>query len=100
MATAAVTAIVHHTGMSELTCIAEVTLMVSALRKEATAQAYTQTDDDEILHTMSTTKGVLTQCRHMSIVGEGHSQSQTVAQHGCHRDDTLPRQVGRVLDTS
>ena len=35
----------------------------------------------------------------MGIVGEGDSQSQTVAEHGCHRDDTLPRQVCCILDT-
>ena len=36
----------------------------------------------------------------MGIVGEGHSQSQTVSEHRCHGDDTLPRQVCRILDTT
>ena len=69
--------------------------------EEATAQT-TVTDGNhhKVLHTVRTAIGSLTQCRDMGIIGHCHSQSKTVAQHRCQRDDTLPRQVGCVLDTA
>ena len=62
MTTATLTAIIHHTGMSELTRITKMPLMVFAFRKETAAQTDAKTDDDEILHTMGTAEGVFAQC--------------------------------------
>ena len=61
MTAAALTPAVHHAGMSELTSIAKVPLMIFAFGEETTTQTDAQTDDDEVLHTMGTAEGVFTQ---------------------------------------
>ena len=100
MATTTRTTSIHDTGMSELTCKPQMAHMVGPFCEETTAQTNAKANDDEVLHTVGTTKGIFSQCRHMGIVRQGYGESQTIAKHGCHRDDTLPRQVRCILDTS
>ena len=85
--------------MSELSGIATMTTMLIAIGEETTADTDAQADDDKVLHTVGTTKGILSQSRDMCIIRQAHSQSDTVAQHGRQGYDTLPGQVGRILNT-
>ena len=69
--------------------------------EEATAKtAMTDRNYDKVLHTMSTAVCLLTQCSNMCIISQRHSQTHTIPQHGCQRDDALPRQISGILNTS
>jgi len=86
--------------MANLTGIAAIALMGHAIAEEAAAHATAQGNDHEVLHTVSGTKGMFAKCHDIGIIGQGHGQAQTVAQHGGQRDGALPRQIGRVFDTT
>ena len=86
--------------MTKLTCIAVVTLVVASCWEEAATQSHTHAQDDEILHTVCASEGVLTQCRNMCIVRKTYCESDSVSQHSSQWHYTLPRQVGGILDTA
>ena len=49
---------------------------------------------------MRTAEGMLAQSHNMGIIGNGYSQSQSVAQQGRQRNDTFPREIRRVYDAT
>ena len=101
MATATLTTVFHHTGMSQFAGKAVDTQMRQSVDKDTTAKAaMTEGDDDKVLHAVRTAKSLLAQSGDMGIVSKRHCQSQTVLHHRCQRDDALPWQVGGILDTA
>ena len=57
-------------------------------------------DDHEILHAVGRAVGFLAKSGDMGIVSQGHGHAQTILQHGSQGDNTLPRHVGCILNTS
>jgi len=74
--------------------------MLFSFCEETAAYTNAQTDDDEILHTMSTAKRIFAKGRDMRIIRESHSQTHTVTKHRCQRNNALPRQIGSILNTA
>ena len=77
------------------------TQMGLTVHEDTTAQsAVTDRHHHEVLQTVSTAESFLTKCRHMCIVGQGNSQSQSVTKHGSQGNNALPRHIGGVLNTA
>jgi hypothetical protein len=73
--------------------------MDTTIAEETAANTMAQRDNHEIAHAVSSAKGLLAQGHGMGIVGQGNSDTQTVAQHGGKGYDALPRHVGSILHT-
>ena len=86
--------------MSYIAGKAKMSQMGLSVGEEAAAQAtMTQRDNNEIIHTVGSTKDILAHRRHMGIVAHSHCQANTVAQQGSQRDNAFPRHVGSILNT-
>ena len=66
------------TGMSDLASKAMSAQVRLSMGEYAAAKTSVEPDDNEILHTMSTAKDVLSKTCHMTVVTNSHSQSQIV----------------------
>ena len=82
---------VYQACMAYLAGESSESLVSTTMREETTAKSDTQTDYYEILHAMGHAIAKLTQSRHMGIIAQRNSHSQTVAQHGSQWYNALPR---------
>ena len=88
------------TGMSHLAGITLIAQVHRTVGEDAATKATAKRDDYEVAHTMGAAEGMFAKSHHMCIVGHSHSQTETVAQQGCQRDNPLPRHIGCIDDAA
>lgn len=86
--------------MTDLTGKPTITLMNHAVREQATTKTTPHGYHHKISHASGQSIGMLTQGSHGSVVSYSYSIAGTVSQHRPQWDDTLPRQVRRILNAA
>ena len=89
-----------HDDVAELTSKAVVAIDELTIHYDAAAYACAEGDLDEVLHAACSTIGHLTDGGSVGIIGHGDGYTDGLLELFCQGYDTLPRQVGRVLDVA
>ena len=86
--------------MSDFSCKAVTAQMDAAVGKHTAAHTTTQRHEHKVLHAVSGTVGMFAQSPCVGVVTQCHRHTQTVTQHGCKGNDTLPWHVRSILNTA